>query len=265
MNTQSQLLIAALAAMCAAPAVAQAPAPLDANGVPVGALAPAKLNKERPKPPFDVTGTWLHAIGPNNPWQFSPPQGFQLTPSAQAEYDANKKAVAEGKSYKDDIGHCWPAGLPIIMTRVWPIAMVQKPTVIHMISGFMNSVRIIYLDGRKHTDPDVIIASFNGESIGQWEGDTLVVDTVGFVNDHHWVDTGVPASDALHVVERMRMLDKGATLEIQYSMTDPKSWVGEWKWTKRWKRVDDQEISEAECLPDLNQHLLSTGSDRSSR
>jgi hypothetical protein len=67
------------------------------------------------------------------------------------------------------------------------------------------------------------------------------------------------------VVERMRMLDKGATLEIQYSMTDPKSWVGEWKWTKRWKRVDDQEISEAECLPDLNQHLLSTGSDRSSR
>ena len=155
--------------------------------------------------------------------------------------------------------HCWPAGLPIIMTRVWPIAMIQKPTVIYMISGFMNSVRIIYLDGRKHTDPDIVIPSFNGESIGHWENDTLVVDTTAFVDNHHWIDTGVPASDALHVVERMRLINQGATLEIEYAMTDPKSWEGEWKWTKRWRRVDDQEITEATCLPDLNEHLLSTG------
>ncbi|MBV9746153.1 MAG: hypothetical protein JO099_20525, partial [Acidobacteriia bacterium] len=187
------------------------------------------------------------------------------TPAAQAQYDAYKKAAAEGKAYRDDIGHCWPAGLPIIMTRVWPIAMIQKPTVIYMVSGFMNSVRIIYVDGRKHTDPDVLISSFNGESIGSWEGDSLVIDTVGFVNDHHWVDNGIPASDALHVVERVRMVDSGKTLEIRYAMTDPKSWEGEWTWTKRWRRVDDQEITEAECLPDLNEHLLSTNSDRSSR
>lgn len=240
---------------------AQSPAPLNEDGVALGALAPASIAKPRPKVPFDLTGTWLHGGGPGNPWQFSPPSDFKLTAAAQAQYDAYKKATAEGKSYRDDIGHCWPAGLPIIMTRVWPIAMIQKPTVIFMISGFMNSVRIIYLDGRKHTDPDVVISSFNGESIGHWENDTLVVDTTGFVNDHHWVDNGIPASDALHVVERMRLLNKGATLEIQYAMTDPKSWVGEWKWTKTWRRVDDQEITEAECLPDLNEHLLSTSSD----
>jgi hypothetical protein len=244
---------------------AQSPAPLDEHGIPLGALAPASIAKARPPAPFDLTGTWLHSGGRDNPWQFSPPPGFKLTAKAQAEYDAYKKAQAAGKSYKDDIGHCWPAGLPIIMTRVWPIAMIQKPTSIYMISGFMNSVRIISLDGRKHTDPDVVISSFSGESIGHWEKDTLVVDTTGFVNDHHWIDNGVIASDALHVVERMRLLDKGATLEIQYAMTDPKSWEGEWKWTKRWKRVDDQEITEAECLPDLNSHLLSTNSDRDSR
>ena len=146
------------------------------------------------------------------------------------------------------------------MTRVWPIAMIQKPTVIYMISGFMNSVRIIYLDGRKHTDPDIVIPSFNGESIGHWENDTLVVDTTGFVNDHHWIDNGIPASDELHVVERMRLINNGATLEIEYAMTDPKNWEGEWKWTKRWRRVDDQEITEATCLPDLNEHLPSTSS-----
>ncbi len=150
-----------------------------------------------------------------------------------------RKPPRKARSYHDDIGQCWPAGLPVIMTRVWPIAMVQMPTAIYMVSGFMNSVRIIYLDGRKHTDPDLVVRSFNGESIGHWEGDTLVVDTTGFVDDHHWIDNGIPASDALHIIERMRLINNGATLEIEYTMTDPKSWEGEWKMTKRWRRVDD--------------------------
>jgi hypothetical protein len=252
--------VAAVSLIVAAPALtAQSLAPLNEKGVPVGALAPDAIAKDRPKPAFDITGTWLHGGGQNNPWQFAPPAGAKLTASAQVQYDAAKKAAAEGKAYHDDIGACWPAGLPIIMTRVWPIAMIQKPTVIYMISGFMNSVRIIYLDGRKHTDPDIVIPSFNGESIGHWENDTLVVDTTAFVDNHHWIDNGVPASDQLHVVERMRLINQGATLEIEYSMTDPKNWEGEWKWTKRWRRVDDQEITEATCLPDLNQNLLSTG------
>jgi len=225
---------------------------------PLGALAPANIAKPRPKPPLDLTGTWLHGGGANNGFRFSPPPGFKLTPAAQVHYDAAQKAAKEKKVYRDDIGQCWPAGLPIIMTRVWPIAMIQVPTTIYMVSGFMNSTRIVYLDGRKHSDPDVVIPSFNGESIGRWEGDSLVVDTTGFVGDHHWIDSGIPASDALHIVERMRLIDKGATLEIEYTASDPKSWEGEWKWTKRWRRVDDTDITEASCLPDLNEHMLST-------
>jgi len=223
----------------------------------LGALAPANIAKPRPKPPFDVTGTWLHGGGQNNGFRFSPPPGFRLTPEAQVHYDAAQKAAKEGKAYRDDIGNCWPAGLPIIMTRVWAIAMVQTPTEIFMISGFMNSTRFIYLDGRKHTDPDVVVRSFNGESIGHWENDTLVVDTTGFVGDHHWIDNGIPGSEALHIVERMRLIDGGKTLEIEYTLTDPQSWVGDWKMTKRWRRVDDQDITEASCLPDLNEHMPS--------
>ena len=60
------------------------------------------------------------------------------------------------------------------------------------------------LDGRPHSDPDVVVRSWNGESIGRWEGDTLVVDTRYFVGHHHWIDSGIPASDALHIVERIR-------------------------------------------------------------
>jgi len=249
MTTRFQIPMLLVAAMSL---VAQTPPPPQP-----GALAPANIAKSRPKPPFDLTGTWQHGGGQNNSFRFSPPEGFKLTPAAQAHYDPSRKAAAEGKTYRDDIGACWPAGLPVIMTRVWPIAMVQTPTSIFMISGFMNSVRIVYLDGRTHTDPDVVVRSFNGESIGHWENDALVIDTRNFVDDHHWLDNGIPLTDAFRMIERIRLIDKGATMEVEYTATDPKSWVGEWKWTKRFRRMDDTDITEASCLPDLNEHMPS--------
>jgi hypothetical protein len=227
----------------------------------LGALAPANLTKPRPKPPFDLTGTWLHGGGQNNGFRFTPPAGTKFTPAAQAHLDAARKAQAEGKVYKDEIGQCWPAGLPVIMTRVWPIAMIQLPTAIYMVSEFMNSMRVVYLDGRQHTDPDIAVPSFNGESIGRWENDTLVIDTRYFPGEHHWIDSGLPASDQLHIVERIRMINDGKTLEIEYTFADPKGWEGEWKSTKRWQRVDERDIAEVECLPDLNDHMPSTHSD----
>jgi hypothetical protein len=220
----------------------------------LGALAPANIAKARPKPPFDLTGAWLHG---GESERFDPPEGFKLTPEAQKHYDAAQKATKEGKLYRNDIGLCWPAGMPIMMTRVWPVAMIQLPTSIFMVSELMNSMRIVYMDGRPHTDPDIAVRSFNGESIGRWEGDTLVIDTTNFVDEHHWVHDrlGIPASDALHIVERIKMMDQGKKLEIEYTLTDPKMWVGDWKSVKHWNRVDDRDIAEVECLPDLNEHM----------
>jgi hypothetical protein len=236
-----------------------------APAAPTSALAPDNLGKARPKPPFDLTGVWLHANAADNPFRFSPPAGFKLTPAAQAHYDAARKAQAEGKVYRDDIGQCWPAGLPLIMTRVWPIAMMQYPTAIYMVSEFMNSLRVVYLDGRSHSDPDVVVRSWNGESIGRWEADTLVIDTRYFVGHHHWVDSGIPASDAMRIIERIRLINNGRTLQIEYTLTDPKSWEGEWKYTKRWNRVDDRDIAEVSCLPELNDHMPTTRSDANVR
>jgi len=229
--------------------------------VPLGALAPANLAKPRPKPPFDLTGTWQHD-GRANTWRFVP-ETFKLTPQAQVQFDAGQKALKAGGVYRDDIGQCWPSGMPLIMTRVWPIAMIQMPTAIYMISAFENSLRIIYLDGRQHTPADEVVRTFDGESIGRWEGDALVVDTLYFPGHHHWLDQGgasIPASDDLHIIERIRMINGGKTLEFAYTMTDPKSWEGEWKFTKTFNRHDDVDITEVECLPDLNSHLPATSS-----
>jgi len=262
--------IMAISACSTAPAPAPAAAPAAESatppaepGVQLSALAPANLAKARPATPFDLTGNWFIDTSESpDAWRFGPPYP-KLTAAAQVHFDASQRAAKEGKVYRDDIGQCWPAGLPLIMTRYWPMAMVQIPTAIYMVSGFMNSLRIVYLDGRSHTEPDIIVRTFNGESIGRWEGDTLVVDTIGFRGDHHWMDQGgasIPAGEQLHIVERIRLINEGKQLEIEYTMTDPEYWEGEWKSSKRFNRVDDVDIQEVSCLPDLNEHLQSTTS-----
>ncbi|MEO6151587.1 MAG: hypothetical protein ABIT09_03045 [Croceibacterium sp.] len=225
-----------------------------------GALDPANLAKPRPKPPFDMTGTWFIDLSAGfNKFMFGPPY--------PEFYDAGKKALVEGAAsrargvnYRDSIGQCYPAGMPMIMTRVWPIMFVQVPTAIYMTAGFTNSFRTIYLDGRAHTDPDIYVPTYNGESLGHWEDDTLIVDTQGFETDHHWIDQGLPVGEKFHMVERIKLLNAGQVLEIEYIMTDPDNWKGEWHNTKRWDRVPEADIGEVECTEARNANL--PGTDR---
>ena len=226
--------------------IAQAQQAPPEPAMPLGALAPSNLKKPRPAPPFDLTGTWLNDLRFQGSWRFGPPPpGVKLTPEAQKHFDAARQAQAEGKVYRDDIGQCWPAGLPMIMTRVWPIAMVQVPTAIYMVSGFMNSLRIVYLD-RPHSDPDVVVRSFNGESVGRWEKDTLVVDSVGY-NEKFWMTSGgLPHTEALHLTERFTRTDMN-TLKYEVTIEDPRTYTRAWTagWTLQW--IPDQDIQEYFC------------------
>ena len=225
-----------------------------------GALDPANLAKPRPKPPFDMTGTWFVDLHEGfNKFMFGPPYP-EFYAEGQKALKEGAAARAKGQNYRDSIGQCYPAGLPMIMTRVWPVMFVQLPTAIYMVAGFTNSFRTIYLDGRAPTDPDIYVPTYNGESIGKWEGDTLVVTTKGFETDHHWIDVGLPVSDQFQVVERIRKINGGNTLEIEYIMTDPKNWKGEWRNTKRWDRVLESDIGEVECTEARNADL--PGTDR---
>lgn len=224
----------------------------------LGALAPANLSKQRPAPPFNLTGTWFVDLSEGfSHFMFGPPYP-KFIGQAEKDFEEGQRLRKQGKPYRDAIGQCYPAGIPMIMTRVWPIAIVQLPTVIYMISNFNDSFRQIFLDGRDYADPDTVIYTYNGESHGHWEDGTLVVSTRYIETHNHYIDTGIPISEDFRVQERMKLLEDGHVLEIEYIMTDPKNWVGEWRSTKRWLRVDNTDIGEVECLPDLNDNLPST-------
>jgi len=227
----------------------------------LGALAPENLNKERPPAPFNLTGTWFVDLSRAfADFRYGPPYP-EFIGQAKADYEYSQ-TLQRGQSWRDAIGQCFPAGQPMVMTRVWPIAMVQLPTVIMMISNFNNEFRQIFLDGRPWTDENTVIFTYNGESHGRWEGDTLVVDTRYVETYNHFIDTGIPISDQFRMQERIRLIENGEMLEISYIMTDPVNWNGEWRNTKRWLRVDNTDIGEVHCLPDLNDNLPSTQAGR---
>jgi hypothetical protein len=228
----------------------------------LGALAPANLRKPRPPAPFDLTGTWFVDLSEGfNRFLFGPPYPEFFEGGQEALREAPLHA-ARNETYRDSIGQCFPPGMPMIMTRVWPHNFIQLPTAIFMISGFNNSVRTIYLDGRAHSDPDLVVPSYNGESVGRWEGATLVVHTRHFETDNHWIDRGIPVSDEFEIVERIRLLGDGATMEVEYVMTDPQNWQGEWRSTKRFTRQDYTDINESNCILAYNDNL--PGTDRGS-
>ena len=159
-------------------------------------------------------------------------------------------------SEKDDpVLRCAPYGYPRAITMVHPTQIVQAPGVVLMLAEYGHSFRVIPADGRKH--PEVLHPSYQGNSVGHWEGDTLVVDVTGF-NGQIWLGHGLQkvapprtrgwiTSDALHVVERWRLLDAD-TLEYQAVVEDPEMLTGPWT-TKivRYREAYDK-IEEALCI-----------------
>lgn len=229
----------------------------------LGALAPDNLNADRPPAPIDVTGTWFVDLSAGfSHFLFGPPYPRFGPEGVEALIDS-AAAQAEGRTYRDSIGQCYPPGMPMIMTRVWPHAFIQLPTAIYIISGFNNSVRTIYLDGREFSDENLVLPSYNGESIGHFEGDTLVVHSKYFETDNHWIDYGIPISEEFEIIERIRLLEGGRVMEVEYIMTDPNMWEGEWRSIKRFGRQDYTDINEANCILAYNANLPGTdlGSD----
>ncbi|MXP41137.1 hypothetical protein GRI75_05690 [Altererythrobacter soli] len=161
----------------------------------------------------DWSGVWSIGVGGEGRRPAKP----VLTPAAQARFDAfQKKQAEEGVDQFANI-HCIPPGMPDIMREPYPIEIIYSPNRVTIFAETYGQARRIYTDGRAlPEDPDPL---FNGTSVGHWEGDTLVVDTVGF-NAMVELAPGVPHSGNMRIRERI-WLASPDVLRIETTITDP--------------------------------------------
>ena len=143
--------------------------------------------------------------------------------------------------------HCFMSGVPHVMYVQFGFQIIQNPRQVVMAWDFMNAFRIIATDGRPHIPASIKL--FQGDSVGRWEGGTLVVDTTN-QNDRTWLDTaGNIHSDAIHVVERFTLADPN-TIRYEATIDDPKAFAAPWKATETFRRIatPDYEQYEFACI-----------------
>jgi len=150
---------------------------------------------------------------------------------------------------EDPILNCSPPGVPRVMLLPFPMQIVQTRDEVVMLFEYDHFVRQIHLDRQEH--PKNLDPSWMGDSVGRWEGGTLLVDTVG-LNDRTWLDqVGHPHSDALHVVERLRRLNHNA-LEDEITIDDRKAYTKSWTGKQVFSLRPSWTLAEYVCEDNVN-------------
>ncbi len=162
----------------------------------------------------DWTGIWYPDWGRLFGERAIPPQ---LTPAAQEAYDAYQQSIRENGPNQEAQAQCLPPGIPGVMQQPYPIEILFSPGRVTIITEAYEQIRRIYTDGRKlPEDPDLF---FNGNSVGFWEGNMLVVDTVGLHPETN-IAAGIKHTEASHVHEHIYMPGPGEMV-IEYTITNP--------------------------------------------
>ena len=153
------------------------------------------------------------------------PGSMPMTPWARQKLEAARPPFGARATF-DDVNdpvqkYCDPPGVTRLYQYPYEFLFVQTPDSVYILYEFSRVWRLIPLNKEHPKDPD---ATWMGDSVGKYEGDTLVIDTVGF-NDKTWLDqVGHPHSDALHLIERLRRVN-AETLELELTVDDPKAYT----------------------------------------
>lgn len=208
----------------------------------------------------DLSGIWVVSRRrPNAPATPAPapvvPSGTgngglrnNLPPGATVPFQPWAEALYKQREANNGIGlpseHCLPHGLPGAMMIPIPFKIMQTPGLISVLFEEFNYYRQIHTDGRDL--PTVINPTWFGYSVGKWDKDTLVVDTIGF-NDLTWIDiSGYPHTEALHTTERFTRRDFGH-MDLVVTIEDPKAYTKPWTPTLYFEYQPDMELIEHIC------------------
>ena len=195
-----------------------------------------------------IEGTW-----------FSPREGFFGFSSGRRSWpltDAAQQAMADFDSRRDAThAECIPVTAPTLM--VYPVVTrvtVSDEQVVFDVD-WMTSKRIVHTDGRGH--PQNLEPSLHGHSIGHWEGETLVVDTVGFADHREGTALGIPSGPGKHLVERFSLGDDRRHLVYEVTLEDPDYLLEPVAYTAQWEYRPDLQPSGEPCDLEIAQRYLS--------
>jgi hypothetical protein len=216
---------------------------------------PAKKPAAPPKvitvpDPGGLSGIWINArFNPNRDEQQGGPRASPaeqarigtsalapppLTAWAREILEQRQRDAAAGHPFAFTKSRCLPGGTPQSMfpPAALPIQILFSPGQATFLFEEFNQFRIVRMNAKHADDPD---PGFFGDSIGHWEGDTLVIDTVAIKEETTLGNEGAPHSDALHVVERLRRTGPD-TMEVRVAMDDAKAFTGVWHTVSSLKR-----------------------------
>ena len=192
-----------------------------------------------------------------------PPLKPEYLEEWQAERARNAELTRQGLPPVSSGMACLPEGMPGMMQGTFPMEVLETTGQVTIVQEAFNQVRRIYLDEAPPV-PEDAEPRFSGHSAGRWDGDTLVVETVGVKDYVRFRNT--PHSMRLRITERIRLLDEDF-LENQVTIDDPEYLTGPWTWTWMYRRWPGYRIQEYVCEdnryfedPDLGyQRLRVTG------
>ena len=164
---------------------------------------------------------------------------------------ANLEALYGGadRSQPTSVSRCRPAGVPgTLLLRLQPMYIAQTPKEVLFMYQSDHQVRHVYLD-MPHSQ--TVTPSWYGESVGHYEGDTLIVDTVGITTKVPVDFYFTPHTDQLHVVERYHLIDNGRTLEVNFTVDDPGAFTMPWSASQRYQKAADSPLLEYACAEGL--------------
>jgi len=213
----------------------------------------------------DLTGVWQGGSSARGSWEEANSGlglgGNGTNPDGPSVRSASERPTGESapyqpwaaqkvlESYKkrgidDPVNLCLPPGPTRAATQgLFPIQFIQTPKQITILYEYMNTFRNIPLNA-KH--PDDIVPTYMGDSVGRWEGDTLVVDIIGF-NDRTWLQgTGTFHTEALHVTERYTRIDKDQ-INYEATMEDPNVFTKPWTIRSTIMLREGTRVREAVC------------------